>query len=196
VPLAGRRRDLDAARFTSHDKTMTHPSADPIEDACQHADRLITGNAPRHEILGCLIAAAERCAGSGAVSSVLVLDQHGLLRNGASPNLPADYLRAIDGLKPDPSVGTCAAAAATGAEVITPSFLADGKWAELRHLPLAIGFAGAWSVPIKSPADGRVLGTFGTYYREVRQPSARELAAVRTLAATAARALDRRERPS
>ena len=167
-------------------------NANPIvSEACERAERLIMGNASRHDILACLIAAAETVSGSGAVSSVLVLDQGGLLRNGASPNLPPDYLRAIDGLKPDAAVGTCAAAAATGTEIVTPSFLADDKWAELRHLPLAIGFAGAWSVPIKSPLDGRVLGTFGTYYRDVRQPSAEEVDALRALAAAAARALDR-----
>src|SRR5689334_2982302 len=162
-----------------------------IAQACAQADQLIVGNASCREIFECLIAAAETVSGEGAVSSVLVLDERGLLRNGASPKLPPDYLRAIDGLKPDAAVGTCAAAAATGVVVITPSFLADDKWAELRHLPLAIGFAGAWSMPITSPRDGRVLGTFGTYYRDVRQPSPEEVEAVRTLAAAAARALDR-----
>ena len=147
-------------------------------------------SAPRAAILGCLVSAAETVAGPGAVSSILVLDESGLLRNGASPNLPRDYLDAIDRLKPDPMVGTCAAAAATGAIVITPDFLADGKWAELRHLPLALGFVGAWSMPIRSTRDGRVVGTFGTYYRDVRQPTARELAAVGALAGVAARALD------
>jgi GAF domain-containing protein len=162
-----------------------------ITEACEQAERLIAGNAPYTDIFACLIAAAEQVSGQGAVSSVLVLDQHGLLRNGASPNLPLDYLRAIDGLRPDAAVGTCAAAAATGAVVVTPSFLADGKWAELRHLPLAIGFAGAWSMPIKSARDGRVLGTFGTYYRDVRQPTSQEVEAVTSLAAAAARAMDR-----
>jgi GAF domain-containing protein len=161
-----------------------------IADACEEADRLIARRAPHHEIFGCLIAAAERVSGSGAVSSVLLLDELGLLRNGASPNLPADYVEAIDGLRPDAAVGTCAAAAATGALVVTPSFLADDKWAELRHLPLAIGFAGAWSIPITSGRDGRVLGTFGTYYRDVRRPSIDEVAAIRALAAAVARALE------
>ena len=151
---------------------------------------MIDDNAPLHEILTCLVAAAEVVSGPRAVASVLVLDEDGLLRNGASPNLPRDYLDAIDRLKPDAGVGTCAAAAATGSVVVTPSFLSDGKWAELRHLPLALGFAGAWSMPIKSGNDGRVLGTFGTYYRDVRQPTTRELAAVRALAAAAARALE------
>jgi GAF domain-containing protein len=72
---------------------------------------------------------------------------------------------------------------------LTPDFRADAKWAELRHLPLALGFVGAWSMPIKS-ADGVVLGTFGTYYRQVREPTRDEFAAVGDLAAVAARALE------
>jgi len=163
---------------------------DPVEEACERAKRLMDASAPRADVLECLVTAAEAVAGARAVSSILVLDENGLLRNGASPNLPRDYLDAIDRLKPDPMVGTCAAAAATGAVVVTPDFLADGKWAELRHLPLALGFVGAWSMPIKSTRDGRVIGTFGTYYRDMRQPTARELAAVGALAGAAARALD------
>jgi hypothetical protein len=68
----------------------------------------------------------------------------------------------------------------------------DGKWGELRHLPLALGFVGAWSLPIKSASDGRVLGTFGTYYREQRGPTAQELEAVRQLAGAAAGVLEPR----
>jgi GAF domain-containing protein len=164
---------------------------DPVEMACHRAQSLLEANAPRHEVLSCLTTAAEMVSGEGAVASILVLDRDGLLRNGASPNLPADYLDAIDRLRPDPLVGTCAAAAATGSVVVTPSFLQDGKWAELRHLPLSLGFVGAWSMPIKSGRNGRVLGTFGTYYRAAREPSTREMAAVEVLAATAARALER-----
>ena len=164
---------------------------DLVAQACLRAERLIEDNAPRHEVLACLVTAAEHVAGPRSASSVLVLDDEGLLRNGASPNLPRDYLNAIDGLKPHPTVGTCAAAAATGTAVFTPSFLSDEKWAELRHLPLALGYVGAWSMPIKSAVDGRVLGTFGTYFRDERNPTELEMAAVRTLALTAAHALER-----
>ena len=124
-----------------------------VEEACERALRMVREGAPRREILTRLAAAAEMASGPGAVASILVLDHNGLLRNGASPNLPADYLDAIDRLKPDANLGTCAAAAATGEVVITPDFRADSKWAELRHLPIALGFVGAWSLPIKS-AEG------------------------------------------
>lgn len=162
---------------------------DPVERACERARQLTDAGAPRHEILTCLTTAAEIVSGPETVVSILVLDVEGLLRNGASPNLPRDYLNAIDRLKPDAGVGTCAAAAATGNVVVTPDFRADDKWAELRHLPLALGFVGAWSMPIKA-RNGSVLGTFGTYYRTPRQPTEREVEAVRHLAAAAARAIE------
>jgi hypothetical protein len=146
-----------------------------IAQACAQAERLIAGNAPCREIFECLIAAAENMSGEGAVSSVLVLDERGLLRDGASPNLPSDYLRAIDGLKPDAAVGTCAAAAATGVVVITPSFLADDKWAELRHLPLSIGFAGAGACRSSLHATGecwvRSASTIATCASPLRRKS-------------------------
>ena len=162
-----------------------------VWNACEQARQRIDGDAPLEEILVDLVGAAERVAGDGSVASVLLLDDHGLLRNGASPNLPRHYIEAIDGIRPHPDVGTCAAAAATGEVVITPNFLDDRKWMELRHLPLAIGFIGAWSMPIKA-ADGRVLGTFGTYYRDVRQPSALERTALEQLAGVAAQAVEQR----
>ncbi|HZO01444.1 MAG TPA: GAF domain-containing protein [Burkholderiales bacterium] len=133
------------------------------------------------EILSYLVGEAESISGTDAVCSVLLLDKEGLLRNGASPGLPADYLDAIDRLKPDAAVGTCAAAAATGKVVITPDLLSDAGWKELRHLPLALGLTAAWSVPIVG-ADGRVLGTFGTYFRQARRPRPDERSFVEAMA--------------
>jgi GAF domain-containing protein len=178
---------------------MSHPDHGPAMrtppspgDAVAHvvaqATRMLSVGARCRDVLTYLARAAESVAGADSTVSILVLDDEGLLRNGASPDLPDDYLAAIDGLKPDPDVGTCAAAAATGTVVVTPDFRADDKWAELRHLPLALGYLGAWSFPIKS-SDGRVLGTFGTYYRNSRTPRPDEHRAVERFAASAAMAL-------
>ena len=153
--------------------------------AAEQAREMLHAGVTGDEILTMLVHAAEDVAGrGGAVCSILVLDKEGLLRNAASPNLPADYLAAIDRLKPNPGVGTCSAAAATGLVVVTCDFQADDKWAELRHLPLSLGFNGAWSMPIKT-ADGTVLGTLGTYFRERRSPTPEELKSVAVLAAAA-----------
>jgi GAF domain-containing protein len=162
-----------------------------VEHAAAQVRQMLEAGAPRHEILARLATAGEVLAGPGATVSILVLDEDGLLRNGASPNLPSDFLKAIDRLKPDARVGTCAAAAATGLVVVTPDFFADAKWAELRHLPHSLGFVGAWSMPIKSP-DGTVLGTFGTYFRDRRTPTPEERGGVELLASTAALVLAKR----
>jgi hypothetical protein len=156
--------------------------------ATHRARRMAHGGAALRDVLAQLTNVVETLARGRTVASILVLDRDGLLRNGASPNLPADYLDAIDRLKPNANLGTCAAAAATGEVVETPSFYDDHRWAELRHLPLALGFLGAWSFPIKSEA-GQVIGTFGTYFREHRPPSDMERQSVAALAAVAAEAI-------
>jgi GAF domain-containing protein len=184
----------------SHDRSapsseVQTPGGDFVEGVTEWVRQVVASGSPRCEILARLAAAAEVLAGAGSVASILVLDEDGLLRNGASPNLPKDYLSAIDRLKPDPNLGTCAAAAATGSVVFTPDFTADDKWAELRHLPHSLGFAGAWSMPIKSSA-GKVLGTFGTYYRDCRLPTPAEQQGVEKLAAAAALVLAQPVTPS
>ena len=87
--------------------------------AAEQAREMLHAGVTGDEILTMLVNAAEDVAGGSAVCSILVLDKEGLLRNAASPNLPADYLKAIDRLKPNPGVGTCSAAPATGSVVVT-----------------------------------------------------------------------------
>ena len=150
----------------------------------ERARTMFDAGAPAGDMLAVVVNAAEQIAGEDAVCSILALDKDGLLRNAASPRLPADYLAAIDRLKPNALVGTCAAAAATGSMVVTCDFCADDKWAELRHLPLSLGFVGAWSMPIKSE-NGKVLGTLGTYYRTRRSPATEEVKSIEVLAGAA-----------
>ena len=178
----------------SHSPELQIPLPKIAAHAADQARHMLSAGEPRQEILTILVNAAEKVAGQGGVCSILELDGEGLLRNASSPNLPADYLNAIDKLKPHPRVGTCAAAAATGSVVVTCDFMADDKWAELRHLPLSLGFTGAWSMPIKS-ADGKVLGTLGTYFRDRRTPTEEEMQSIETLASVASLVLGQKEQP-
>lgn len=160
-------------------------AANPASAARERALAMAGEGASLGATLAYLTAAAEAQAPHDVVASVLLLDAEGRLRTGAAPKLPADYNAAIDGLQASPFLGTCSAAAATGKVVLTPDIDADPKWSSLKGLPLALGLVAAWSQPILGE-DGRVLGTFGSYFRQCREPTEAERALVKSLAETAA----------
>jgi PAS domain S-box-containing protein len=160
-------------------------------DTQKKALEMVVSGSPLAEVLGYLAAIVEGQSDGSAVASILLLDDGGRLHNGASPSLPEDYLQAIEGIEADAGVGTCCAAAATARTIISPDIAADPKWRDLKHLPLALGLPAAWSMPIVA-ADGRVLGTFGTYFREKRGPTKLERQTVEILARTAALAIERK----
>jgi PAS domain S-box-containing protein len=111
---------------------------------------------------------------SGSLSSILLLEPNAnRLWHGAAPSLPTKYVEAIDGVVVGPSVGSCGTAAYRAEPVIVCDIGTDPLWAEYRDLALAHGLRACWSRPILS-SDGRVLGTFATYYREPRSPTPRE----------------------
>lgn len=155
----------------------------------QSLELIVTG-APLHEVLTHLTRTVEEQAGGNAVAAIMLLDGECRLRSAAAPSLPTDYLLAIDGLPANPTLGTCCTAAATGQVVVTPDFATAPGWRGLSHLPTALGLYGAWSMPIRA-RDGSVLGTFGTYFRERREPTALEREIVEVLARTAAIAIER-----
>jgi len=71
-----------------------------ISHASEHVKQMLKAGVSNCEILTRLARAGEVLTGPGSAVSILVLDECGLLRNGASPNLPSDYLNAIDRLEP------------------------------------------------------------------------------------------------
>jgi len=111
----------------------------------------------------------------GTLASVLLLDEDGRhLRHGAAPSLPGAYNQAIDGVEIGPEVGSCGTAAYRRERVVVSDIAADPLWAEFRELALGHGLRACWSVPILGSGDN-VVGTFGMYYAEPRQPSAADL---------------------
>jgi two-component system, cell cycle sensor histidine kinase and response regulator CckA len=111
----------------------------------------------------------------GLLASVLLLDPEGKrLRHAAAPSLPAAYMGAIDGMPIGPSVGSCGSAAYRKEMVIVTDIETDPLWAPYKYLAEPYGLRACWSAPIVS-RQGKVLGTFAMYYREVRSPSRAEL---------------------
>ncbi|MDB6042465.1 MAG: hypothetical protein JWM63_1016, partial [Gammaproteobacteria bacterium] len=128
---------------------------------------------------------------SGSLSSVLLLEPNAnRLRHGAGPSLPTKYIEAIDGVVIGPSVGSCGTAAYSGEPVIVCDIRTDPLWADYRDLALAHGLRACWSRPMLS-SDGRVLGTFVTYYREPRSPTPQERNAIEQITDLASIAVER-----
>lgn len=139
-----------------------------------------------------LVRTVETDLNDQAVGAILVLDPDGKrLRHGAAPSLPDSYNGAIDGIEIGPDIGTCCAAAARNEIVVTTDIESDPGWRDFKALPLNLGLRAAWSMPIRSAA-GRVLGTFGTYFRECREPTTLEREIVGVLSKTAAVAIEQR----
>src|SRR5258705_1529564 len=111
----------------------------------------------------------------GMLCSIFLLDQDGLhLRCGVAANLPQAYRAAVDGTCIGPNVGSCGAAAYLRQPVFVSDVLSHPNWANFRSVVLQSGLRAAWSTPIMSQ-DGKVLGTFCMYYREVRHPGTNDI---------------------
>jgi GAF domain-containing protein len=143
------------------------------------------------QTLAALCAIVETHAPGTARAAIMLTDRTGKhLHTVAAPSLPQSYIRAVDGIAIAADVGTCSAAAARRCVIVTRDFAKDPGWARLAHLPLAIGLRGAWSMPIFS-SQGTMLGTFGTYFTEVREPTLPEQQLVGGLVRVARLAIER-----
>jgi PAS domain S-box-containing protein len=130
---------------------------------------------------------------SGSLASILLLDPAGnRLRHGAAPSLPMNYTEAIDGSVIGPSAGSCGTAAYRAEPVIVSDIATDPLWSDYRDLALAHGLRACWSRPILS-SEGRVLGTFATYYREPRSPTPQEHTIIERITHLVAIAIEREQ---
>ena len=154
---------------TSASLAQTLPS-----DAVLDALKMILLGAPLHEVLTTITRLIE-AHGTGMLCSIFLLDEDGLhLQYGAAPNLPEAYRVATEGVRIGPNVGSCGTAAYLRQPVFVSDIASDPRWVKFRDFALQNGLRAAWSTPIMSH-DGKVLGTFCMYYREVREPGPGEI---------------------
>ena len=107
----------------------------------------------------------------GTLCSILLLDRAaGVVRHGAAPSLPPEYVRALDGVAIGPEAGSCGRAAYVGEQVIVEDIATHPLWTNYRHLALPHGLRACWSKPIRSRSH-EVLGTFAMYYLAARAPT-------------------------
>ncbi len=154
--------------------TSPSPAQTLPGDAVLDALKMMLLGAPLNEVLTSITRLMEAHS-KGTLCSILLVDEDGLhLRYGVAENLPQTYRAAIDGIRIGPNVGSCGAAAYLRQPVFVADILSDPKWVKFKDSAVAAGLRAAWSSPILSH-DGKVLGTFGMYYREVRNPGTDEI---------------------
>ncbi|WP_339547747.1 EAL domain-containing protein [Pseudomonas sp. RA_35y_Pfl2_P32] len=103
------------------------------------------------------------------IVSILSVDPNGILHPLASPGLPVEYSRAIEGLSIGPIAGSCGTAAYRGKPVLVTDINHDPLWADYKALAEKAGLRACWSIPVRN-SDGRVAATFALYFRECRGP--------------------------
>lgn len=119
----------------------------------------------------------------GVMGSVMLVDEAGAcLRSAVAPNLPKDFFEGADGIPIGPKVGSCGTAVFRRENVFVDNILEDKLWEDYREFVEQFEMRSCWSVPFFGN-DGKVLGTFGLYSMEVREPTEHE----RNLAMEAAR---------
>lgn len=131
---------------------------------------LAVREAPLKSTLSAIVHEVEALSASGAMGSILLLDEDGShLRHAAGPSLPAAYNEAIDGMAIGPAANSCGTSVYRREPVFAADIASDPLWADYRDLALSHGIRACWSLPIIS-VQGQVLGTFSMYHREPRMP--------------------------
>jgi diguanylate cyclase (GGDEF)-like protein len=77
-------------------------------------------------------------------------------------------------MKPGPVSGSCGTAAYRSNRVISRDVQNDPLWEPFKAFAAQYGIASAWSSPLKD-AKGALLGVFGMYYGDCREPSPQDL---------------------
>ncbi len=179
-PITG--MDGDVVQLLAVSRDITERRRDEaVRAAQQHVLGMIATGSALENVLDCLVRLVEQQA-SGMQCSVLLLDEDGThVRHCAAPNLPAEYVRAIDGLPIGPRNGSCGTAMFRCTPVIVTDILTDPLWDDYREVARQAGLRACWSVPICS-TERKALGSFAMYYAEPRSPSDVELRLIESAA--------------
>ncbi|MCC6231974.1 MAG: PAS domain-containing protein [Verrucomicrobiales bacterium] len=150
----------------------------------------IAHGAPLSKVFEALLRAVE-CQADGMLCSIMLVDADGRhLRHAAAPSLPESYCRAVDGLEIGPSAGSCGTAAHRRERVVVEDVEQDPLWKEFCHLALPEGLRACWSEPIFD-SEGRLLGTFASYFRTPQGPTPQQLVLITSATHTAAIGIER-----
>lgn len=189
TPMYGEHGQIIGIDGLAHNVTEAR-RAEHLVEGRESIMESVARDYPLDEILESLVRFSEELE-PGVYCAILLLDeQHNCFQMGIAPNLPTHYNRALQGLHIGPHAGSFGMAAYLAERVVVRDILHHPSWSGLRELLLQTDLKACWAEPILT-ANGKVLGTFVMYYREVREPIERELKLVKWGAELAAIAIER-----
>jgi diguanylate cyclase (GGDEF)-like protein/PAS domain S-box-containing protein len=165
--------------------------ADAIASGERRVFEKIAANAPLPSVLEAIAEVIERVM-AGSFCAINLLDAEAqVLRYGAAPSLPREFVAAMDHAPVGNRYGSCAAAISLARQVTVPDIELDGFWECRREAARHAGLRAAWSAPIVA-SDGALVGTFSVFQRQPGVPSARDHELMSRMAQIAGIAIERR----
>lgn len=127
----------------------------------------------------------------GSRCTILLLSEDGTeFAGGAAPFLPRELQERLQGTRIGTGVGSCGTAAFEKRDVFSTNIETDPLWKDWREAFRALDVKACWSQPVYG-TDGRVLATYGFYFRDERAPTDEELESLDILRQLAAVAIDK-----
>jgi diguanylate cyclase (GGDEF)-like protein/PAS domain S-box-containing protein len=165
--------------------------ADAIAAGERRVFEKIAANAPLASALESICELIERVM-AGTFCAIYLLDhERQALNVGAAPNLPREFVAAMDGAPIGIRYGSCAAAVYLARQITVADVETDALWEFRREAAQRASLRAAWSTPITA-SDGRIVGTFAVYRCHPGIPPARDRELMSRLAQISGIAIERR----
>ena len=165
--------------------------ADAIAAGERRVFEKIAANAALPAVLEAICDVIERVIPESACAISLLDNEGQALIFGVAPQLPREFVAAMDGAPIGIRFGSCAAAVYLARPVMVADLRTDALWEFRRQAGLDAGLLAGWSAPIMA-SDGRIVGTFAAYRRQSGIPSVRDQELMSRMAQIAGIAIERR----
>ena len=165
--------------------------ADAIASAERRVFEKIAANAALPAVLEAICGLIERAMPESCCAVNLLERDKQVLSFGVAPNLPREFVQAMDYAPIGIRYGSCSAAVYLQRLVTVADIESDALWEFRREAARTAGFRAAWSTPIVA-SDGQVVGTFAVYRGQPGVPSSRDHELMTRMAQIAGIAIERR----
>ncbi|MGK7379711.1 bifunctional diguanylate cyclase/phosphodiesterase [Planococcus sp. 1R117A] len=144
---------------------------------------------PLGEIMHYIIGVVEKIS-KGICTVMFYEKEHDWLRFGYGSKLPEQFIKVIDRFPVGPHLASCGHASYTKKIAIVTDIEKAASWSRWSQETVRYGIRACWSMPILSTKD-ELLGTFGVYYHEVREPLDIEIDMLKTFSYLSGLAIER-----